>query len=131
MNKQLIDEYASQMEACIAFDETTGEFCGYNHKQCENILQLFLTLAANRASKAIINFGIPYKASLSYSPMILKDLAAQLAEAAILDENQDERPDCKECIYFTNFSDVAPCSICQRAGPNLISSYQDYYEEKL
>ncbi len=131
MNQNLIDDYASQMEECIAYDEITGEFCGYNHKQCENVLQQFLKLAAERATKAIKNFGNPNKASQSYSPVICKDFAAQLAEAAILDTNQDNRPDCSNCIYFTNFSDVAPCRICQRAGPYLISSYHDYYEGDL
>lgn len=48
--------------------------------------------AVARARSAILGFGKPRAASDRYSPMIRKDMAAQLAERAILaDEPKEER----------------------------------------
>jgi hypothetical protein len=50
-----------------------------------------LRKAAERARNAIFDFGIGDKATNYYSPMIRRDLAAQLAEQAILAGKQEDK----------------------------------------
>lgn len=67
----------------------------YNEYQLEDRIRKAvaeaLQEAANRVKSAILDYGIGVNASY-YSPMIRRDLAAQLAERAILADKQDPDP---------------------------------------